>query len=158
MPGKLAQLYKCFGDACCLCFQGSRRRLTMPSLAPTHARTLPIHPRHSSHIVSSTIRTQSPLFCLACVIHPHPRELKLPSLPLAIAYPGLAPYNTSSWTAFKNETARSPKMLSHGVISLKTGTFFTLVLGSHSPVLVPSSSSLLCKVKTSWYGGSGYRR
>jgi hypothetical protein len=36
-------------------------------------------------------------------------------------------------------------MLVHGVISLKTGTFFTLVLGSHSPVLVPAFSSLVCK-------------
>ena len=40
MPGKLAKRYECFGDGCCLCSQGSRRRLTIPSLVPTHASTV----------------------------------------------------------------------------------------------------------------------
>jgi hypothetical protein len=90
MTGKLAQRHKCFGDACHLCFQVSRRRWTVPSLVPTQASTLPLHPRHSSHIVSSTICTETPLFSLACVFHPHPRELKLPSLPLASYFHRLA--------------------------------------------------------------------
>jgi len=83
MPGKLAQRYECFRDGCCLCIQGSCRRLTIPSLVSTHASTLTLHPRHLSHIVSSTTCTENPLFTLACLSHPHPREFKLPSLPMA---------------------------------------------------------------------------
>lgn len=89
-PGKFAQRHKCFGDAFCICFLGSRRRLTIPSLVPTHASNLPLHPRHSSHIVSSTIRAENRIFILACVFHPHPREMKLPSLPVASYFYRLA--------------------------------------------------------------------
>jgi len=82
MPGKLEQRNDCFGDGCCLCIEGSRRRSTIPSLVSTHASTLPLHPRHFSHIVSSTTCTGNPLISIACLFHPHPRELKLPSLPM----------------------------------------------------------------------------